>query len=260
MTTISPSTISFGAPLASLAMIVGYHAYLHARLRRDPSYTIQAINSSAREAWVHSIMGVPGKDILAVQTLRNSTMAATFLASTAILLIMGALNLLQKSDLGSLLSSLSRGPVEGTLGEVKLLALLVDFFWAFFCFSQAVRMYNHVGYLINAGSGRRFGSSPDYVARLLNRSGGYYSLGMRSYYISVPLVFWLFGPFYLVMSSVGLVMVLYHIDRSPEVSARKASHSEAAVPPSPIGEAVRVRAEQRTNTADLSPVKELNAA
>jgi uncharacterized membrane protein len=266
MTTVSPYTIAITAPLVSLLMIVGYHLYLHARLRRDPSYTIQAVNSSAREAWVHNIMGSSekGKDILAVQTLRNSTMAATFLASTAILLIMGVLNLLQKADLGSLLSTLSQEPVEGSLGQIKLLALLVDFFWAFFCFSQSVRMYNHVGYLINAGTGRNFGSSPGYVARLLNRSGGYYSLGMRSYYVSVPLVFWLFGPFYLLISSVGLVMVLYHIDRSPEVGEPNGASDTGRIAPTddppqvtPIGEAMLRRPEQIPCATDIPGVPEL---
>jgi uncharacterized membrane protein len=253
MTTVSLDTIALATPFISLAIIGGYQLYLHLRLHRDPSYTIQAVNNAAREAWVHNIMGSAdkGRDILAVQTLRNSTMTATFLASTAILLIMGVLNLIQKSDLDSLLGSLSTEPVEGTLGEIKLLALLVDFFWAFFCFSQSLRMYNHVGYLINAGVTGRFSTTPAYVGRLLNRSGRYYSLGMRSYYVSVPLVFWLFGPFYLLMSSIGLVMVLYHIDRSPEIedcrcarALHGAERAEATVSALPVGQRLAAGAEQ----------------
>ncbi|EXJ16567.1 DUF599 domain-containing protein [Imhoffiella purpurea] len=206
------------AVLISLSLILGYHLYLRLRLRHDSAYTIQSINKQARTSWVQSLMDRPGQEVLAVQTLRNSTMAATFLASTAILLIMGVLNLMQQTDLGdSLLSSLHDGQAQIRLGHLKLLALLVDFFWAFFCFSQALRMYNHVGYLINAGPNRNPTISPSYVARLLNRSGHYYSLGMRSYYVSVPLVFWLFGSYALLLSSVALVVVLYHIDRSPEV-------------------------------------------
>ena len=205
----------------SLALIIGYHLYLRYRLRHNPAYTIQAINAQAREIWVESIMTVPNKDVLAVQTLRNSTMAATFLASTAILLIIGVLNLMQKGDsINSLFSPMRPEQVamSSHFWGFKLMPLLVVFFWAFFCFSLAIRLYNHVGYLINAANGRAFGPTPLYVAQLLNRSGRYYSLGMRAYYLSVPLVFWLFGPLYLVAASIGLVIVLYHVDRAPNVT------------------------------------------
>jgi uncharacterized membrane protein len=219
----------------SLVLIIGYQFYLRYRLRRNPGYTIQAINAQAREVWVESIMTVPGKDILAVQTLRNSTMAATFLASTAILLIIGVLNLMQKSDsIGAMFSPMrpEHLAMSAHFWGFKLLPLAVVFFWAFFCFTLAIRMYNHVGYLINAAGGRAFGPTPLYVAHLLNRSGKYYSLGMRAYYLSVPLVFWLFGPLYLVAASIGLVVVLYHVDRAPDVTGSPWHGSRAARPAS----------------------------
>jgi uncharacterized membrane protein len=205
----------------SLALIVGYQLYLRYRLRHNPAYTIQAINAQARESWVVSIMTSRDRDVLAVQTLRNSTMAATFLASTAILLIIGVLNLMQKNDsIGALFSPIRPDQVamSAHIWSFKLLPLLVVFFWAFFCFTLAIRLYNHVGYLINAAGGGSSGPTPSYVALLLNRSGRYYSLGMRAYYLSVPLVFWLFGPLYLVAASIGLVIVLYYVDRAPDVT------------------------------------------
>jgi len=205
----------------SLGLILGYQLYLLYRLRNNPAYTIQAINAQAREIWVESIMTSRERDVLAVQTLRNSTMAATFLASTAILLIIGVLNLMQKNDgIGSMFSLLQpeHSAMSTHIWGFKLLPLLVVFFWAFFCFTLAIRMYNHVGYLINASSGKAFGPTPSFVAQLLNRSGHYYSLGMRAYYLSVPLVFWLFGPLFLIVASIGLVVVLYHVDRAPDVT------------------------------------------
>lgn len=207
----------------SVAIVVAYHVYLRSRVLHDSHYTIQAINRRAREVWVENIMSDGDKDVLAVQTLRNSTMAATFLASTAILLTIGVLNLSGKGDtLGDLLSATDLGGASASLlWWLKLVPLLVDFFWAFFSFSLAVRMYNHVGYLINARGHRQHSPSPSYVARLLNRGGRYYSLGMRAYYLSVPLVFWLFGPQYLVAAAIGVVVVLYRIDRAPDLYDRE---------------------------------------
>jgi uncharacterized membrane protein len=205
--------------LASLALIASYHVYLRARLRRNPNYTIQAINHAARASWVEYVMANNSKDILAVQTLRNSTMAATFLASTAILLIIGVLNLSQHGEaFSNVLSTINPQEMPGGyLWSIKLLPLMIAFFWSFFCFTLAVRMFNHVGYLINSVNGGRLAITPLYVSTILNRGGSYYSLGMRSYYMSVPLVFWLFGPGYIVLASIGLITVLYHIDRSPKV-------------------------------------------
>jgi uncharacterized membrane protein len=92
---------TFGADIVgfvlSVALLVVYHLYLRQRVKRNPAYTVQAVNVMARTAWVERIM--KNEDgILAVQTLRNSTMAATFLASTAMLLIIGVLTLKRISD------------------------------------------------------------------------------------------------------------------------------------------------------------------
>jgi uncharacterized membrane protein len=219
------NVIAFGA---SAALILAYHLYLRARLRHNPAYTIQAVNAKAREAWVHNIMATKGKDILAVQTLRNSTMAATFLASTAILLIMGVINLIPRGNhVTPLMEALQRKALAGDLAQLKLLPFLVVFVCAFFCFTQAVRLYNHVGYLINAGSTGEMSPTPHLVASVLNRSGRFYSYGMRSYYLSVPLVFWLFGPWYLLGGAIGLVAVLHIVDRTPRTFSPTNAAGEA---------------------------------
>lgn len=218
MTTLTELYFNLFAFAISAGLMLVYHLYLHRRLRGDPSYTIQAVNRSARAAWVHRVMSGQGeRDVLAVQTLRNSTMAATFLASTAILLIMGVLNLMPHLSDASFLHSLQERAADGDMAIFKLMPLLVSFFWAFFCFSLAVRLYNHVGYLINSGGDSPLAPTPAFVATVLNRGGRYYSLGMRAYYLSVPLVFWLFGPWYLIASALGLVAVLYHVDRAPRL-------------------------------------------
>ena len=217
---MSEHLIEFSAYAFSFVLIGIYHLYLRSRLRRDRGYTIQSVNNDARAAWVENIMSDRSKDVLAVQTLRNSTMAATFLASTAILLIMGVLNLMHDGS-DSVLHSLQNGIAGGgDVQDMKLLILLVAFFTAFFSFSLAVRMYNHVGYLINSTNiKQQFCPTSSYVSRLLNRSGSYYSYGMRSYYLSVPMVFGLFSPYYMVAASIVLVVVLYHIDRAPDTQA-----------------------------------------
>jgi len=210
------------ALMFSAILLYLYHLYLHNQLKRNPHYTIQAVNRYARTQWVHAIMSDESRLVLGVQTLRNSTMAATFMASTAVLLIIGTLNL--SSDASKLIDTWhvvnlggSRHPV---LWMVKLLFLVTNFFVAFFSFSMSVRLYNHVGFKIGVPEAVRTRElQPDSVAIHLNRAGYYYSIGMRAYYFAVPLVFWLFSPVLMLIATLILIAVMYHIDRSPKLIA-----------------------------------------
>ena len=210
--------------VSCVLLLIIYHAYLRRKVRKDPTYTVQAINKIARTAWVETLMGLGRPEVIAVQTLRNSTMAATFLASTSVLLIIGVLTLSGEGDkLGSTWHVLNTyGANHLGLWLIKIIFLLLDLFAAFFSFSMAIRVYNHVGYLINVPTTLNYKSiTPQHVAAHLNIAGMYYSLGMRSYYFSVPLVFWLFGPLFMLLSTFILIFVLYKIDRAPKITSNE---------------------------------------
>ena len=57
--------------------------------------------------------------------------------------------------------------------------------------------------------------NPYHVAIHLNSAGHYYTIGMRSYYFMVPLVFWLFGPHLMLLATLLLIFMLYRLDRAP---------------------------------------------
>jgi uncharacterized membrane protein len=206
----------------SLVLIAAYHVFLRVKLKTDPLYTIQAVNAVARAAWVETIMGSTNKDVLAVQTLRNSIMGATFLSSTAVLLIIGTLTLSAQGDkLTETWHVLNAfGAARPDVWLSKLLALLLDMFVAFFSFAVAIRLFHHVGYMINVPTSMEHKAlSPYHVARHLNRAGKCYALGMRAYYVAVPLVFWLFGAHFMLLSTLVLIPVLYYLDRAPKALA-----------------------------------------
>ena len=208
--------------ILSSLILIAYHLYLRYKIRTNPTYTVQAINRIARTAWVETMMASGKPDVIPIQTLRNSTMAATFLASTAVLLIIGVLTLSGQADkLSSTWHSLNTyGAKHQELFLGKLIMLLLDLFTVFFSFSLATRVFNHVGYMINVPlSLNHKAISPQHVAEHLNRAGNYYSIGMRAFYFMVPLVFWLFGPHFMLVATIGLTVVLYRIDRAPRVLA-----------------------------------------
>lgn len=206
------------AILVSGLLLVAYYLFLFNRIRRNPSYTTHAINQQARSLWVMDVMNNRQKDVMAVQTLRNFMMAATFKASSAILLIMGTLTLSGQSD------SLAKAWHVLNIGEspeprwwmIKIIALLTVLLVAFFAFAMSIRFLNHVVFMVNLPPQDAQGYlSPKNIARRLNRAGAFYTLGMRAFFTTVPLVFWLFGPVFLIISTFGLIIVLYAMDRSP---------------------------------------------
>ncbi len=221
------ASLRFGIVPALLfggGLILAYQIYLGYRERKQPGYAIHGLNALARIRWVASVMADGRKDVLAVQTLRNSLMAASMMASTAILLVIGTLNL---GSEGARLEELLR-PISNRAHDAAgdhaliVLLLLADFFVAFFFFSMAIRYFNHVGYMVNLPQGHDALFSSHRVAAYLNRAGRFYSLGTRAFHMCVPLVFGLFGPAYLLVASVGLVIALFLMDRPPptEIPAR----------------------------------------
>ncbi len=136
-----PNDLSAG--VASFLIIACYYLYRQLRVHKNPLYSMKSMNTFARDAWVESMMaGGPGKEILAVQTFRNSTMTATFFASTAILLVIGVLNLVPRNGAvpTAVFEVLYSHATAGDVGAFKLLILLAQYFWTFFCFSLAVRI------------------------------------------------------------------------------------------------------------------------
>jgi len=201
----------------SVLVFVAYQLYLGRRTRLHPESSEQDALLAAREAWVASVMR-DRRDILAVQTFRNSIMSASFMASTSVLLIIGVLTLSAQGDkLSGTWHSLNfLGHVDGGMWLFKLLVMLFDLLFAFFTFAMAVRLFHHVGYSINVPLNATSQNTQILkVTAQLNRAGSFYRLGMRTYYVTVPLLFWLFGTLWLVGATTVLIYFLYHFDRTP---------------------------------------------
>jgi uncharacterized membrane protein len=202
----------------SMLMLGLYFVFSLVHGRRRPGRSMQTANQIVRALWVRHVLQDPGLAILAIQTLRNSTMAATFFATTAILLMIGSLNLAgQAEQFAPALASLGvLSPSHSGTWLVKVLLLTGDLFVAFFAFAMSVRLFNHVGYQLTVpGEIRKHLIDEEAVVRYMLRAGGYYSFGMRAFFVAVPLTFWLFGPMFLLASTTVVVLVLYIMDRVP---------------------------------------------
>jgi uncharacterized membrane protein len=188
--------------VSAAVVIIAYHAHLYTKVRRDPLTTAVGITNHARQMWVKGVIR-DRRDIMAVQTLRNQVMAATFLASTAILISLGLFSAAFRpgvfSDISHALNLL--GTKTETLCMFKLMLLGILFFVTFFNFTLAIRYYNHAGFMINTFEQNDASVSEEAVTQVVNHGALHYTIGMRGFYLSVPLALWLFGPIWMLAGS-----------------------------------------------------------
>ncbi|MDT3708352.1 MAG: DUF599 domain-containing protein [Thiobacillus sp.] len=221
----------------SALIVAAYYGFLNYKVRNNPTYTIHGVNALARSLWVEHIMRNASKDVMAVQTLRNWIMGASLMASTAALLIIGTLTLSgQTENISQSWHVLSvRQSIATELWILKVMLLLLDFIVAFFAFTMSVRLANHVVFMVNVpNQDAHHILSPKAVARRMQRAGRMFTIGMRAFFFAVPLVFWLFGPYFLLASSIGLVITLYHLDRTEPEEALEGATRKAAPTVVPI--------------------------
>lgn len=201
--------------VASAAVVmIAYHTHLFKKVQRDPLTTAIGITNHARHMWVQGVIR-ERRDILAVQTLRNQVMAATFLASTAILICLGSFGAAFRPGVFMEVSYALNllGTNTEALWMFKLMLLGILFFATFFNFTLCIRYYNHVGFMINTFQPNDKTVSAETVTQVLNHGALHYTIGMRGFYLSVPLALWLFGPIWLLAGSLVLVAVIYRLDR-----------------------------------------------
>jgi uncharacterized membrane protein len=199
----------------SLLVALIYHFHLFCKVRRSPLTTAIGIMNDSRRQWVESVI-LKERDILAIQTMRNWVMAATFLASTSILISLGLISAaLRPGVINEITTSLNFiGSVNEALFTVKLLVLLFLFFISFFNFTIAIRYYNHAGVTINIAANNKEGLEAEKITQTLNAGALHYTIGVRCFYLAIPTSMWLFGPLWMLVSSLILFFVLCRLDCS----------------------------------------------
>ncbi|XP_074572222.1 uncharacterized protein LOC141828666 [Curcuma longa] len=200
-------------PLGLFFLLV-YHLWLWYTLKTKPLHTIIGINSIGRRLWVKAMMNDNDKkNILAVQTIRNTMMGSTLMATTSVLLCSGIAAVLSSNY------SVKRPLYDSVFGAhgdftvaVKFVSLLVVLIFAFLCHSLSIRFANQATYLINVPPSHDSRVTVAYVADLLEKGFALNTVGNRLFYAALPLLLWTFGPLLVVFSSLTMVLILYNLD------------------------------------------------
>ena len=192
---------------ASAALLMVYRSLQARRARLDPSVSARAVHDRIRTDWAALMNTGVDKGILAVQTLRNSVMAASFMASTSALAIAGTLGFASEADKLAAAWHHEHGiAMASALFPLKIFLLLGALFVAFLQFSLSIRLYNHAAYTIVLPD------TAEGVSRYLNRAGRLYGDGLRVFYMAFPVVAWLFDATMMLAATAGVLWIRWQLD------------------------------------------------
>lgn len=212
-------TTTWLATLATLAVLAAYElAQLALHLRR-PGALAPTMHANLREDWFVSISRKAGTEILAVQTLRNSLMSATMIASTAVLGLMGAATLtapvVRELVAGGALGGPSPLSARLTLDLVLMLLLLLSLVAS----AMSMRYFNHAGFIAGmpTDSDARARWSAAGV-RYLRRAGLMYGWGLRHLVMVAPVLVAMLRPVAGPVAAVLVVCGLIVLDRADQLA------------------------------------------
>jgi uncharacterized membrane protein len=170
-----------------------------------------------RNAWIEKY-GMGGNPLLVVQTLRNKTMVSSFMASTALIMIIGGFNVVfgvdfEKIRTGKLFFFSLQDP---NLGIVKVLLIIVVLLYSFFHFLWHTRELHNMALVLNvpAEQLQRITSLQplDFLTKMYINSGVHFTLGIRGFYFLIPLLLWMFHPAMMLFSFFSIVVFLIRRD------------------------------------------------
>ena len=201
------------AAFATIVILVAYEGALLLVQWQSPGRLARLAHADLREEWLDALSRHPGSEILAVQTLRNSLMAATMTASTAALGLIGAVTLAAPS----LNSTLGGGHDDATNFTARMaleLVLMSILFASLVCSAMAVRYYNHAGFIcsmpVDSEARRRWTAIG---ALYLRRAGLLYSWGLRNLLMVAPILAFFVYPWAGPVAAMLVAAVLIAFDR-----------------------------------------------
>ena len=198
---------SWIAAAGTVFVLLGYEVSLLAGERREPDRLARTTHAKLREDWFAAISQLPGSEVLAVQTLRNSLMSATMTASAAALALMGTVTLAAPS---------LHGPGAFTARLALELVLIALLFASLVCSVMAARYYNHAGFIggmpVQSQARKHWNAAGIAYVR---KAGLLYSWSLRHLILVAPIVAFILhaaaGP----VAAVLVVFVLHRFDRLP---------------------------------------------
>lgn len=150
-----------------------------------PGRTAAEQVDTLRRSWISRVLA-SGDIITAAHQTRNLNMVNTFLASSAVILIGFAANMI-----------VGNAPAEDPATVARVVLIIILLAVAFSYFVNSLRHLGHFTLTIGADPAivdRLHGSAADYFSGLIARASLRYTQGLRALYSVFPLFLWLYDP------------------------------------------------------------------
>ncbi|MED6112998.1 hypothetical protein PIB30_066948 [Stylosanthes scabra] len=197
----------------SLFITICYHAYLCHTIKNKPSHTTFGVNKLRRTSWALNLnQGDDKKNMLTVQSMRNTLMEAIFIASITILINMAlaALSNNAYNATHSVFTSKFFGSKSDKIMIFKYGSASLCLVLSFLCSSMAIGFLIDANFLMNTTHGESL--SWNYTHTILERGFTLALIGNRFFCVAIPLMLWMLGPVTVFLASLGLVCLLYEFD------------------------------------------------
>lgn len=150
-------------------------------------------------------------------TVANLERGVTFFASTTMLILAGLMTLLTRGD--TAMGLLALVPGAETLNwlqwDMRILAMMVLFVYAFFKFTWSLRQYGFVSVMIggapllSADRTKEIDSHANRIAKMASMAANNFNIGLRSYYFAIAMLSWLLHSLLFMAVTLVIVYVLY---------------------------------------------------
>lgn len=195
---------------------VGYTRYAIWKGRDTPC--LASVMHLYREDWMRRLL-MRDNRIADASVIANLERNASFFASSTLIILAGVLTVLGSTERAvSILADLPfvQSATRG-ISEVKLLSIAVVFVYSFFTFSWCMRQYNFAAVLVGSApliGERNVGDQErkDFAvraARVISLAANQFNLGLRSYYFGLAMLAWFINPWFFMIVTAGVVLVLY---------------------------------------------------
>lgn len=195
---------------------IGYS--LFAKLMAKKTASLSSVLHVHRINWMRRLLQ---RDIRVgdAALLANLERNVTFFATSCVLILAGLFTALTAAEqLQPLLQNITFVARDTLIEmEMKVTVLITIFIYAFFTFTWSMRQYGFASVLVGAApapedktvtaSERR--SFAIYGAKIIDQASHTYNYGLRSFYFSLTVMTWFFGPWIFMASATAVIGVLY---------------------------------------------------
>ncbi|MBU3054879.1 MULTISPECIES: DUF599 domain-containing protein [Pseudomonas] len=195
---------------------IGYTRYATWKGRDTPC--LASVLHLYREDWMRRLL-LRDNRIGDANVIGNLERNASFFASSTLIILAGILTVLGASDRAvSLLADLPFvQAATREMSEIKLLGLAMVFVYAFFTFSWCMRQYNFAAVLVGSAPmvGERHVTEQERkafaerAARVISMAANQFNFGLRAYYFGMSMLAWFINPWFFMLITAGVVVVLY---------------------------------------------------